>query len=111
MEEFQRDVSKGIEKLDRLGMRCCEIGGEGEKGAEEAHESFKEYLKKTKNTVCGRHPIGVLLGGLSALEKEEKEGMSIGLEWKRYEQSGKVKSLRESSVSYASAVITFSPIS
>lgn len=111
MEEFQGDVSRGIEKLDRLGMRCCELGGEGGKGPGEAHESFKEYLKKTKNTVCGRHPIGVLLGGLSALEKEEKEGMSIGLEWKRYEQSGKVKSLRESSVSYASAVVTLSPMS
>ena len=22
---------------------------------------FAEYLEKTKNTICGRHPIGILL--------------------------------------------------
>jgi len=26
------------------------------------HGAFSEYLKKYHNTICGRHPIGVLLG-------------------------------------------------
>ena len=26
------------------------------------HVAFNEYLKQYHNTICGRHPIGVLLG-------------------------------------------------
>ena len=33
----------------------------------EAHKRFAEYLEETKNTICGRHPIGVLLGALATL--------------------------------------------
>ena len=106
---FSGQVWKGIEKLDRLGMECCEFHSGSEKGPGRAHEEFRDYLKRTKNTICGRHPIGVLLGALSELEKE-KEGSGEGarLEWKRYEQSSRVEGMRDSSVSYASAVITFS---
>lgn len=28
---------------------------------------FTEYLKKFGNTICGRHPIGVLLNVMNAL--------------------------------------------
>lgn len=41
-----------------------------QKTASQAHREFADYLSETKNTVCGRHPIGVLLGTLAALQSE-----------------------------------------
>ncbi|KAK0478434.1 MEMO1 family [Armillaria novae-zelandiae] len=67
----------------------------------EAHTEFAAYLSKTRNTICGRHPIGVLLGAMTALGKESR------LKWVRYEQSSACETLRDSSVSYASAWVTF----
>ncbi|KAI0932254.1 hypothetical protein AcW1_000573 [Taiwanofungus camphoratus] len=72
--------------------------------ASQAHHEFAEYLSRTKNTICGRHPIGVLLGALTTLEKE---GKVPSLKWVRYEQSSQCLTTKDSSVSYASAYITF----
>jgi len=72
--------------------------------AYQAHHNFTEYLARTKNTICGRHPIGVLLGALSELEKG---GRSSEVKWVRYEQSSKCFSIKDSSVSYASAYVKF----
>jgi MEMO1 family protein len=69
-----------------------------------AHYDFAEYLKRTKNTICGRHPIGVLLGALGELEKDGDRAPH--LKWVRYEQSSACESLSDSSVSYASAYVT-----
>ncbi|KAF7320283.1 hypothetical protein MKEN_00813000 [Mycena kentingensis (nom. inval.)] len=68
-----------------------------------AHDAFAAYLARTKNTICGRHPIGVLLGALSALPN----GKDAELKWVRYEQSSECESIRDSSVSYASAWVRF----
>lgn len=70
-----------------------------------AHHDFAEYLARTKNTICGRHPIGVLLGALSTLEKDHERPAK--LQWVRYEQSSKCLTISDSSVSYASAYVTF----
>ncbi|KAJ3022772.1 hypothetical protein HKX48_005248 [Thoreauomyces humboldtii] len=78
-------ISERIEQLDREGMRCIETGDP---------EKFQAYLKKTRNTICGRHPIGVLMWACAG--KGE-------IRFVRYAQSGKVATERESSVSYASA--------
>ncbi|KAJ7070985.1 MEMO1 family [Mycena amicta] len=67
-----------------------------------AHKAFADYLASTKNTICGRHPIGVLLGALTALPDRKTE-----LKWVRYEQSNECITLRDSSVSYASAWVKF----
>lgn len=72
--------------------------------AHQAQKDFLAYLKSTKNTICGRHPIGVLLG---ALAKLEGEGQQSELRFTRYEQSSKCYSPRNSSVSYASAFVRF----
>ena len=69
-----------------------------------AHHRFAEYLARTKNTICGRHPIGVLLGALTTLAKG---GKSPKMKWVRYEQSSECMTIRDSSVSYASAFVTF----
>ncbi|KAK7058928.1 hypothetical protein VNI00_001552 [Paramarasmius palmivorus] len=65
----------------------------------QSHDEFAEYLRRTKNTICGRHPIGVLLGALSGNDQAK-------IEWVRYKQSSECETLRDSSVSYASALVT-----
>ena len=72
--------------------------------ASQAHHDFSGYLNRTNNTICGRHPIGVLLGALSELEKG---GRSSEIRWVRYEQSSKCFNIKDSSVSYASAYVKF----
>ncbi|KAH9946658.1 UPF0103-domain-containing protein, partial [Amylocystis lapponica] len=69
-----------------------------------AHQDFADYLARTKNTICGRHPIGVLLGALAELERG---GKAAKLKWVRYEQSSQCFTVQDSSVSYASAYVTF----
>ena len=44
-------------------------------------EGFTGYLKKFKNTICGRHPIGVFLNVLRHCQKDYK------VLFTRYEQS------------------------
>ena len=96
-----------------------------------SHEAFLTVLRETGNTVCGRHPIGVVMAGLEGLvrddgvgkeggggegqglvkgagvgEEEEKDERRKGrgrFRFVRYERSSDVKRMSESSVSYASA--------
>jgi hypothetical protein len=70
----------------------------------DAHDEFAKYLARTKNTICGRHPIGVLLGALAVVEKENRTPQ---LKWVRYEQSSQCLTIEDSSVSYASAYVSF----
>jgi hypothetical protein len=56
------------------------------KTAKQAQTDFHAYLRETKNTICGRHPIGVLLGALAALEEEY--GSKMEVRFTRYEVSG-----------------------
>jgi AmmeMemoRadiSam system protein B len=75
--------------MDREGMRLIE-----------SHDSagFRKYLKETQNTICGRHPISLLLNVIS------KSQLNLRTEFVRYDQSEHVKDSRGSSVSYASGV-------
>lgn len=72
--------------------------------AKEAAKEFDSYLKQTENSICGRHPIGVLMGALKALEEK---GTRSELLFTRYEQSSECISILDSSVSYASAFARF----
>lgn len=66
-----------------------------------------EELRRSGNTVCGRHPIGVVMAALEVLRREDgKEGGGEGkgkFRFVRYERSSEAKTVRDSSVSYASA--------
>lgn len=99
-------VWQGIEKLDKLGTEAISFDGRTKK-AGQAHDEFAAYLRQTRNTICGRHPIGVLLGAVAALEEDGAEE-AWRCEWVRYEQSSRVKRLADSSVSYASAFVALS---
>lgn len=79
-----------------------------------SHDAFAVYLARTKNTICGRHPIGVLLGALSVVETGNDGNASTDggsktatIEWVRYEQSSQCREISDSSVSYASAYVVF----
>mmetsp|Transcript_29347 Transcript_29347/g.71530 ORF Transcript_29347/g.71530 Transcript_29347/m.71530 type:complete len:300 (-) Transcript_29347:284-1183(-) len=83
------EVWESIKKLDHMGMKMIEnLDAPG----------FASYLKEYRNTICGRHPIGVYLNALRVLKKEPT------LEFVKYSQSNKCRSGRDSSVSYASAI-------
>ena len=63
--------------------------------------AFRDYLRRTKNTICGRHPIGVLMETVAA------SGLArVATRFVRYAQSNAVTSTDDSSVSYAAAVVT-----
>lgn len=87
------DIWQSIEHLDRMGMEKIEAMD---------HVAFNEYLKQFHNTICGRHPIGVLLAAITVL-KETGNGHQYSLKFTRYAQSTKCRSMKDSSVSYASA--------
>ena len=68
-----------------------------------SHEEFLKVLKETGNTVCGRHPIGIVMAALEVLR--EQGGVEEGkgkFRFVRYERSSEVMNLRDSSVSYCS---------
>ncbi|KAJ7225471.1 MEMO1 family [Mycena pura] len=91
-------IHMSIRELDREAMDLL-----AKPPAAQAHTNFAAYLVRTKNTICGRHPIGVLLGVLAALASDRKPE----LKWVRYEQSSECVTIRDSSVSYASAWVRF----
>ncbi|THV04905.1 UPF0103-domain-containing protein [Dendrothele bispora CBS 962.96] len=97
-------IHKSISKLDYEAMEILTLPPSKPTSA---HTGFAEYLSKTKNTICGRHPIGVLLGALSALEKERGSDADFQIKWVRYEQSSACETIKDSSVSYASAWVKF----
>lgn len=103
--DLPHPIHKSIALLDRTGMDAIQFSAKARKTPSQAHEEFAQYLVETKNTICGRHPIGVLLGALAKLEGE-KGWASTRLEWVRYERSSLVETVGDSSVSYASAFVT-----
>ena len=64
--------------------------------------SFSNYLKKYHNTMCGRHPIGVLLNAINELQKN---GMNMSFSFLNYAQSSQCRNWQDSSVSYAAGAI------
>eukprot|EP01096_Ripella_sp_DP13-Kostka_P015684 TRINITY_DN742_c0_g2_i1.p1 TRINITY_DN742_c0_g2~~TRINITY_DN742_c0_g2_i1.p1 ORF type:complete len:346 (+),score=95.63 TRINITY_DN742_c0_g2_i1:137-1039(+) len=62
-------------------------------------DAFERYMKETKNTICGRKPIAVLL------EAVRHASTSFSLTFTHYAQSSACRSFKDSSVSYASAIL------
>jgi AmmeMemoRadiSam system protein B len=85
-------VGQLITQLDREGMSEIESLRPG---------GFADYLERTRNTICGRHPIEVLLHAAS--------GGGGVMRWLRYEKSGEVEGAGDSSVSYAAGVLYRGP--
>mmetsp|Transcript_9320 Transcript_9320/g.10813 ORF Transcript_9320/g.10813 Transcript_9320/m.10813 type:complete len:173 (-) Transcript_9320:949-1467(-) len=84
------EIYQSIEKLDRMGMTLIE---------KLDFDGFITYLRKYKNTICGRHPIGVLLAAIN-----QCNSVKFDLKFVKYAQSSQCRSATGSSVSYASAI-------
>ena len=90
-------IYQSIEQLDRLAMDVIESI---------RPPDFTSYLREYGNTICGRHPIGVLLNAASELSKSQnnsESGREISLKFLKYAQSSHCRHMNDSSVSYASA--------
>jgi AmmeMemoRadiSam system protein B len=87
------------ESIAQVDMRCMDAVETGR------HDAFLDVLEETGNNVCGRHPIGVMMAAIEALEsKEEGQGK---FRFVQYDRSGLVDNVRDSSVSYCSAFAVF----
>ncbi len=85
-------VFKFVEAMDREGMRIIESGDA---------RAFQRYIAETQNTICGRHPIAVLLHMLDACATP-----GLRARFTAYAQSSRAVSTADSSVSYAAAVVS-----
>lgn len=85
------EIYESIRSLDHAGIEVIEGGDPA---------SFTSYLKNTGNTICGRHPIGVFLQAMA------KSSLRHAIKFTKYDQSHQCLTMRDSSVSYASAVVT-----
>ena len=89
-------IHESIGHLDQLSMKAISTGD---------HDTFLQNLKETENTVCGRHPIGVVMAAIEVLREEGKIKDDAGrFRFLRYERSNDVMTVKDSSVSYASGV-------
>ncbi|EAR99554.4 AmmeMemoRadiSam system protein B (macronuclear) [Tetrahymena thermophila SB210] len=86
------EIWQSIQKLDTAGMELIE---------NHDCEKFNKYLEQTENTICGRHPIGVLL---QVIKSTQKYAGQLKTKFMHYEQSEQVKTQKSSSVSYATSI-------
>ncbi|PNW86800.1 hypothetical protein CHLRE_02g096200v5 [Chlamydomonas reinhardtii] len=90
-DKSQGQIWESIKWLDETGMKIIE-------SAEPS--KFASYLEQYKNTICGRHPIGVFLNML------QHSSLRHRISFTKYDQSSKCTTPSHSSVSYAAAVVT-----
>lgn len=88
----QPAIHESISSFDIASMAAITTG---------STETFLETIQRTGNTVCGRHPIGVIMAGLEHIQN--KEGNKGRFHFIRYERSSDVFDVTDSSVSYVSA--------
>ncbi|KER31990.1 hypothetical protein T265_01918 [Opisthorchis viverrini] len=62
---------------------------------------FTAYLDQYGNTICGRHPIGILLQMVESLRKGGGPSTQFNFKFIKYTQSEHCQSMNDSSVSYA----------
>uniref|UniRef100_A0A915MSH7 Protein MEMO1 n=1 Tax=Meloidogyne javanica TaxID=6303 RepID=A0A915MSH7_MELJA len=93
-----RPIYEQITTLDKQGMDAISTLDPS---------MFNEYLKKTQNTICGRNPICVLLQAFN--HYQQTNNVTAELRFLKYAQSNKVRSLTDSSVSYAAGALFINP--
>ena len=89
------------DKYPNVGDAVIAMDHEGMKHIEERNiGAFNSYLTKTGNTICGRVPISIVLESMAGCNSHGQ------VQFVHYSQSSKCQTKADSSVSYASAVIT-----
>ena len=66
-------------------------------------KKFDNYIKNTKNTICGRNPITIILSIIEEYQKKH-QNKKISFDKAGYAQSDKVMNMNGRSVSYAAGV-------
>lgn len=92
-------IHESIKHVDFQCIDACETG---------QHDKWLRVLSDTGNTVCGRHPIGVVMAGLELCSNVLEGGRGL-FRFVRYERSSLVSRGNDSSVSYASAYAVLEP--
>lgn len=87
-------IHESIRLIDEHSMDAVESG---------SHDAFLQSLKTTKNTVCGRHPIGVAMAALELYAKEVDDKTKARFKVLQYRRSNFVECPGEHSVSYVAA--------
>ena len=85
------EIYKSIRWLDQQAMELIE---------KQDANGFRAYLKKYRNTICGRNPISLML----QLIKRSK--LTFNVEFTNYAQSSQCIRISDSSVSYASCIVS-----
>eukprot|EP01083_Nonionella_stella_P044501 119790_1 len=93
-------IQHSIDTLNRLGREAI-----GTAASTKNPPVFYDYLDKYQNTICGQHPISILLQMLSLPTK------SYTVSWPHISNSGEVESMSDSSVSYAAGVVSETAVS
>lgn len=92
--ELHSEIYDSISAVDIATMKAITTG---------SATQFLKVVRTTGNTVCGRHPIGVIMAALE--EYASVSGGEVGkFHFLRYERSSDPDVVSESSVSYVSAV-------
>lgn len=101
-EKMVTEIFEFIQNLDQRGMEHISMKQPG---------AFAKYIKETQNTICGRHAIQIWLNSVVhskcnniATSNGYDRNVSLDIEFIKYSQSSQVRNMRESSVSYASAI-------
>lgn len=89
-ESDKGEIYQSIEALDKQGMQIIESLDP---------VNFYQYLKTYRNTICGRHPISVMLN--AAAEAQKTAGADYEFQFHDYKQSNRCMNETDSSVSYA----------
>jgi AmmeMemoRadiSam system protein B len=102
LRQGDRAIHESIAAVDARCMAAVETG---------RHKAFLDVLQATGNTVCGRHPIGVVMAALEAVDEEAGGGGTDGakarFKFVQYDRSSLVESVGESSVSYCSGYAVY----
>ncbi|KAL0590403.1 hypothetical protein ABG067_001649 [Albugo candida] len=85
------EIHEYIEHLDQEAIKLLEtLDATG----------FETYIKSTGNTICGQHPISIIMQAILSLNESQP-----AIKFVKYAQSSACKKKSDSSVSYASALI------
>lgn len=87
-------IYESIQLVDEAAMDAVKSG---------SHDAFVDNLRRTGNTVCGRHPIGVAMAALELYAEEIDDVKKSRFRVVKYNRSSEVVWPDDSSVSYVSA--------
>lgn len=97
-KEEDGEIHESIAKLDKEGMDAIE---------KLTYQDFLDYLGSTGNTICGARPFLIFLGAVKEMVASHGIQMDkLKMKFLNYDQSSKVKTMEEHSVSYAAGVFT-----